>query len=211
MLQGAQQESCFQSKINLHCWKWNGILTHKKKKKEMKLLENGLLLRLYFILFISTSAVGRDSLDHHTLAQWSELYVSLHLCKASASLIKILEYISVAHPFAQWSSWPLFHIFINILIEQGEKGLHRNEVCYVSSNHLLTITITLVPRRICDQAYRFTLSSDGSFPSHACFYQQPKRLKDCDLASCISLPRILHKSEAGTWVLKCKYKPGSKR
>jgi len=34
------------------------------KKREMKLLENGLLLRLYFPLPISSSAVGKNSLDH---------------------------------------------------------------------------------------------------------------------------------------------------
>lgn len=41
--------------------------------------------------------------------------------------------------------------------------MHRNEVHYINSNHLLIMfTIILVPCRIFDQAYWLTLLSDGS-------------------------------------------------
>ena len=79
--------------------------------------------------------------------------------------------------------------------------MHRNEVHYINSNHLLTmITIILVPCRAYDQAYWLTLSSDGSSVQPCILLEQAKWLGNCDtplLLGVLHLPGFFTKARLG--------------
>lgn len=83
ILKSTHQVKCFQNRINFTLLKLEW--TPHKKTLKLTFQKAVSFLTLYFLLFISTPAAGRESLDRYFLSHWNEFYAISHIWKATVA------------------------------------------------------------------------------------------------------------------------------